>query len=469
MLKASRSDRPPAAKKIIRKSSNHLKKPKNFKIGNTKKYILYLIIFILFVFFSFIFFAPMFINLKVWKPEIISMLEENTGKTASIKGDIELKIYPSPQIKIFDITLKDEKSGIINNFFKSSSVVAKLSFLPLLKGNIVIDGITFDNLTVNLLSNSGQKPNWVFIKNIKEDDKIDDSFNEKYSKYNQIKYPNIKISEFSIIRGTIIYNNTSKVDLENVVISTNENINLINGDIYLNNNKFLFNSSYSPNLNVKDSWNTQVSLSNNEVNLNADLEVLYAQNFPQLTGDLELNYKDLEEVLGNISFKYLSLLNNKTKIKGDLSLNFKDKNLYYSIFNISAFIGSLTLTGAVSGNNGIRPNIEMAFSSNNLDLDKYIKKIININQKYNDISELSPSEEGDYWDLHSAKFLLSVGTSKLLNYPIRNFVIEINKEDKIYSLNSGKAIFPGNTNIEFNGSFKNKIAFKGAKLLKDKL
>ena len=61
--------------------------------------------------------------------------------------------------------------------------------------------------------------------------------NEKYSKYNQIKYPNIKISEFSIIRGTIIYNNTSKVDLENVVISTNENINLINGDIYLNNNK----------------------------------------------------------------------------------------------------------------------------------------------------------------------------------------------------------------------------------------
>ena len=132
MLKATRSDRPPLAKKVLRRKSNNTEGPKKFNSGSFRKYILYIIIFILLLFFSFIFFAPMFINLKVWKPEIISMLQDNTGKTARISGDIKLKIYPSPQIKVYDISLVDEESGVINNFFRSDSVIAKLSFFPLL-------------------------------------------------------------------------------------------------------------------------------------------------------------------------------------------------------------------------------------------------------------------------------------------------------------------------------------------------
>jgi len=128
MLKATRSDRPPVAKKEIRKESNNRQRPKNFNSGYFKKYILYVVIFVLLLFFSFIFFAPMFINLKVWKPEIISMLEENTGKSARIKGDIDFKIYPSPQVKVHDISLVDDKSGVINNFIRTDSVIAKLSF-----------------------------------------------------------------------------------------------------------------------------------------------------------------------------------------------------------------------------------------------------------------------------------------------------------------------------------------------------
>ena len=54
---------------------------------------------------------------------------------------------------------------VFNNFFRSDSVIAKLSFFPLLKGNIEIERITFDNLTLNLLNESNQRPNWVFEKN----------------------------------------------------------------------------------------------------------------------------------------------------------------------------------------------------------------------------------------------------------------------------------------------------------------
>ena len=57
MLKATRSDRPPVAKKEIRKKSNNRQRPKNFNSGYFKKYILYVIIFVLLLFFSFIFFC----------------------------------------------------------------------------------------------------------------------------------------------------------------------------------------------------------------------------------------------------------------------------------------------------------------------------------------------------------------------------------------------------------------------------
>ncbi len=466
MLKATRPDRLPAAKKETSKKNNNTLEPKNFNFGFLKKYFLYILIFVLLVFFSLVFFGPMFINLKVWKPEIISMLEENTGKIASINGDIELKIYPSPQIKINDISLRDEKSGVVNNFFRSKSVVAKLSIFPLFKGDVVIDRILFDNLTLNLLNTSSKKPNWAFEKTITEENEIDDLVNDSYSKYNQIKYPNIKVNEYKIINGTIIYNNTSKVDLKNITITSSENFNFIDGQLTINQNKYLFNSSFKKDEEIQDSWITKLSINNDIININSTLDIKYLDYYPSITGELDVNYTNIEKLLPDNTFKYISLLDQKTKIKGNLSLNFIDHNLYYSLFNINSNIGPFSFTGALSGNNGAKPNIEIAFSSNNIDLDLFLEQIQNINTKdKNDVSEFKSEES--YWIQHSGKLLLTIGTSKLLDYPIRNLSIEIDKEKDKYILKSGNATFPGNTNIKFNGLFKNKFTiFEGAGNLK---
>ncbi len=464
MLKATRSDRPPLAKKVLRRKSNNTEGPKKFNSGSFRKYIIYIIIFILLLFFSFIFFAPMFINLKVWKPEIISMLQDNTGKTARISGDINLKIYPSPQIKVYDISLVDEESGVINNFFRSDSVIAKLSFFPLLKGNIEIERITFDNLTLNLLNESNQRPNWVFEKNTSQKDDIDNFDVKEFSKFNQIEYPNIKVNEYNINNGTIIYNNTSKIDFDNVSIMINENSNVLEGEININNNQFILTSSFIKKNDNSDSWLAEVSLMNNDIYLKSDLDVLYSAAFPDIKGKLEVSYNNINNIFNNASIKYLDLIDYKTKFSGDLSLSFNNNDLYYSIFNINANMGVTSFTGALSGNNGASPKIEMAFSSNNIDLDLFIDKINNINKKSkNDKIE----DNENYWYKHSGKFLLSIGTSKLLDYPIRNISIEINKNQNKYILKSANATFPGNTNIKFNGLFKKGFSiFEGKTSLK---
>ncbi len=460
MLKASRSDRPPVAKKEIRKKSNNRQIPKNFNSGYFKKYILYVVIFVLLLFFSFIFFAPMFINLKVWKPEIISMLEENTGKSARIRGDIDLKIYPSPQVIVHDISLVDEKSGVINNFLRTDSIIAKLSFLSLIKGKFEIEKIIIDNLTINLLNSPNQKPNWVLEKNIVNKDEINEAINEKYLKSNQIKYPNIKVSEYNITKGTVIYNNTSKIGFENISIKIGQNGNILEGGLSLNNNKYLLNSTFSKN--EEDLWVTKLNIINNDIELGANINIAYSKYFPSLEGQLDVTYKNIKNILGASKFKYLNLFDNKTNFIGDFSLSFNNNDLFYSIFNIDANIGDLSFTGALSGNNGVDPKIELALSSNNVNLDSFIQQVNKINKNHK--SDISKNiDNNDYWNKYSGKFIFSIGTSKLLDYPIRNLSIEINKEQRDYYLNSGKATFPGNTNITFEGLFKNKFSiFEGS-------
>ena len=459
MLKATRSDRPPVAKKEIRKKSNNRQIPKNFNSGYFKKYILYVVIFVLLLFFSFIFFAPMFINLKVWKPEIISMLEENTGKSARIHGDIDLKIYPSPQVIVHDISLVDDKSGVINNFLRTDSIIAKLSFLSLIKGKFEIEKIIIDNFTINLLNSPNQKPNWVLEKNIVNKDEINEAINEKYLKSNQIKYPNIKVSEYNITKGTVIYNNTSKIGFENISIKIGQNGNILEGGLSLNNNKYLVNSTF--NKNEEDLWLTKLNIYNNDIEVGANINIAYSKYFPILEGQLDVSYKNIKNILSASKFKYLNLFDNKTNFIGDFSLSFNNNDLFYSIFNIDANIGDLSFTGALSGNNGVDPKIELALSSNNVDLDSFIQQVNKINKNHK--SDISKNiDNNDYWNKYSGKFIFSIGTSKLLDYPVRNLSIEINKEQSDYYLNSGKATFPGNTNITFEGIFKNKFSiFEG--------
>ena len=468
MLKARRSDRPPAAaKKLINKKSNTINNSNNSKVGLIKKYVIYILLSLIILFIGFTLLAPMLVNLKVWKPEIIAMLESETGKVAEIEGDIELSIYPSPKIKIYGISLKDKKLGITKNFFNSNSVVAKLSLWPLFKGSIVIEKIVFEDLVINLENYSKEDPNWVFNK-IKKENNIElegNDFYNAFSKYNHIKYPNIKINEYTITKGTIVYNDNYKINLKDVVITNNNNADIIKGSININEIKFSLNSSFIKNNDIEKSWKSSFSLINKDIKIIANGNINYNNYYPSIESNLEISSNNIENLSKN--YKYLNLLNKNLKLNSELSLSFKNNNLFYSIYNLSINSGPFILTGAVSGNNGELPNIDMVLSSNNINLD-LLRENIN---KFNDLP-LKDEEKGliaihDYLTSYQGTLLLSVGTSKFLDYPIRNLVIDLKKDNKNYILNKAEATFPGNTNISFQGNIKNNFSiFEGGTVIK---
>jgi hypothetical protein len=460
MLKARRSDRPPATNKPIKKS-NTIKNNYNSKLSFMKKYIIYIFLSLIILFIGFTVLAPMLVNLKVWKPEIKSMLEAETGKLADIKGDIELSLYPSPQIKIYEISLKDDQKGVLIDFFNSDSVIAKLSLWTLLKGKIVIDKIIFEDLTINLENYSGKDPNWVFYKKENKLELDNEIYKEVNSKFNYIQYPKVKINKYEITKGNIIYNKDLKIDIKDFFITKNNDVNIIKGYLNINGINFSLNSSFIKKIGDENLWKSSLSLNNKDLKILTNGDFHYKNNYPELGGGLEIS----SDNIGNFfkSYKDINILNNKLKLTSKFSLSFKNNNLIYSIYNLSANSGPFKFTGIVSGNNGIEPTIDAILSSNSMDLDLVNGSILGFKNILLKSKDQKLQNLKSYWDLFEGNMLLTVGTSKFLDYPIRDLIIDIEKKDKKYTLNSGKATFPGNTKISLKGDFKNNFSlFEGS-------
>ena len=464
MLKARRSDRPPLPKKIINKKNNTIKNFYNSKFGFVKKYMIYVLLSLIILFICFTVLAPMLVNLKVWKPEIKSMLEAETGKIASIQGDIELSIYPSPQIKIYGISLKDEKDGILKDFFNSDSIVAKLSLWPLFKGNIVIDKIVFEDLTINLESYPNKIPNWVFYKKENKLELDANEFNENYLKFNHVKYPNIKVNEYEITKGIIIYNQNYKINLKDIIITKNNKADIIKGALNIDGTNFSLNSSFTEKNDIKQSWKTSFSLINKHIKILTNGNIAFNNNYPDFVGGLEISSDNLGRLSKN--YRYLNLLNNKFKLNSELSLRFKNNNLLYSVYNLFINSGAFKLSGTVAGNNGKNPKIDVILSSNSINLDSLSKRISNVTGSLFFFNEKNLKATNSYWDSYVGSMLLSIGTTKFLEYPIRDVVIDIKKEKKNYILNIAKGTFPGNTKLSFMGNLKNNFSvFEGSSVL----
>ena len=463
MLKARRSDRPPATNKPIKKS-NTIKNNYNSKLSFAKKYIIYIFLSLIILFIGFTVLVPMLVNLKVWKPEIKAMLEAETGKFADIKGDIELSLYPSPQIKIYGISLKDDQKGVLIDFFNSDSVIAKLSLWTLLKGKIVIDKIIFEDLTINLENYPGADPNWVFYKKENKLELDKEAYNEVNSKFNYIQYPNVKIYKYEITKGNIIYNKDLKINIKDFLITKNNDADIIKGYLNINGINFSLNSSFVKQNDVENLWKSSLSLINKDLKILTNGDFKYKNNYPSLEGDLEISSDNIGKLFKG--YKDINILNDKLKLTSKLSLSFENNNLLYSIYNLSANSGPFKFTGIVSGNNGIEPTIDAILSSNSMDLDLVNGSILSFknillkskDQKFKNIKS--------YWDLFEGNMLLTVGTSKFLDYPIRDLIIDIEKKDKKYTLNSGKGTFPGNTKISLKGDFKNNFSlFEGSSII----
>lgn len=84
-----------------------------------------------------------------YKPQIVQLVKDKTGRTLTIDGDIKLKFFPKIGAQVGKVTLSEHASEKIFAGVDTAQVFVAL--LPLLSKQVVVDEVRLDGLTAHLI------------------------------------------------------------------------------------------------------------------------------------------------------------------------------------------------------------------------------------------------------------------------------------------------------------------------------
>lgn len=96
-----------------------------------------------------------------YKPEISAAVEEATGRTLTLEGDLELNLFPRLRIALGEAELSDAAGFGAEPFVSIEGARLQVGLLPLiLSQSLEIDEARLDGLTLNLARNAQGEGNW---------------------------------------------------------------------------------------------------------------------------------------------------------------------------------------------------------------------------------------------------------------------------------------------------------------------
>ncbi|HET7672759.1 MAG TPA: AsmA family protein [Burkholderiales bacterium] len=88
-------------------------------------------------------------NPNKYKGQIESLVKEKTGRTLSLKGDLEVAFYPALGAKVNGITFSER--GSAENFVTLDSAHVSVALMPLLRGEAIVDKIRVSGLKARIV------------------------------------------------------------------------------------------------------------------------------------------------------------------------------------------------------------------------------------------------------------------------------------------------------------------------------
>ncbi|GEN26451.1 hypothetical protein HVA01_00970 [Halovibrio variabilis] len=105
------------------------------------------------------------IELIAWdflKPVITERIEQSTGRSAAIHGDVEVSLFPRPQLALNKVALGNPEWAASNHLLEAEQATITPSLSDLLQGELKLKELTFSGLTLNLEQRTDGPPNWTF-------------------------------------------------------------------------------------------------------------------------------------------------------------------------------------------------------------------------------------------------------------------------------------------------------------------
>ncbi len=103
---------------------------------------------------------PFIINPNDFKPRIVQLVKDKTGRELSIPGNIRLSIFPWLGAEIGPMSLSNAPGFGGTPFASINETDVHVRFWPLLRGRIAVDSVKLDGMNVDLERDAGGRNNW---------------------------------------------------------------------------------------------------------------------------------------------------------------------------------------------------------------------------------------------------------------------------------------------------------------------
>ena len=113
---------------------------------------------------------PFLIPAETIKAQVASAVEQATGRTLTISGDVAPSVFPSLGVEAGGITLSNAEGASDPDMIAAEQITAKLALMPLLTGEVKVEGFRLVKPVIHLEVAEDGTPNWVFGKPAGEPD-----------------------------------------------------------------------------------------------------------------------------------------------------------------------------------------------------------------------------------------------------------------------------------------------------------
>lgn len=103
---------------------------------------------------------PMMIDWQSYKPRLVGLLGEATGRHVAIDGPIEVVLLPQPALRVRDIKVANPPGATSPFLVEARHVAARLSWRALLQGRIEVTRIAVYEPRITIEVSADGKPNW---------------------------------------------------------------------------------------------------------------------------------------------------------------------------------------------------------------------------------------------------------------------------------------------------------------------
>ena len=206
------------------------------------------------------------LDLNDFKPQIVSLVKEQTGRDLAINGGISAIFAIKPSVKVEQITLSNATWAKTKHIVDIADAKIVLDLMPLINGNLVIDNLSLNDAKINLQKTKKGTANWEFSKPKKAADK-NKSVTENDEKLD-IKIPTITpvINVVNITNLKLNYND----------MKSGKNINLVVP-------KLTFNGSDKPT--------AKATLKSGDITADLSLSASSIESLIAGTANINLNVK----------------------------------------------------------------------------------------------------------------------------------------------------------------------------------